>query len=92
MLTLKKTQKCMLLVCPDAFILGRNLVTFFAWRFRGGNAMTLHCHHDLTAVRMSMDCVGSTQSGLEQGDQIQPPQQACGETNPEGLSKDAQLN
>jgi hypothetical protein len=63
--------------------------------------MTLHCHHELTAFRMGMYCVGSTCSGLEQGDQIQSPQQAGGGylqvkrpmlKDGTGLSKDAQIN
>ena len=48
-----------------------------------------------------MYCVGSTCSGLEQGDQIQSPQQAGGGylqvkrpmlNDGNGLSKDAQIN
>lgn len=59
------------------------------------------CLRELTMVRMSMYCVGNSRSVLEQGDQIQPPQQACGDylqvkrPTPKdgiGFSKDAQLN
>lgn len=48
-----------------------------------------------------MYCVGNSCSVLEQGDQIQPPQQACGDylqvkrpmpKDGIGFSKDAQLN
>lgn len=48
-----------------------------------------------------MYCVGNSRSVLEQGDQIQPPQQACGDylqvkrpMPKDGISfsKDAQLN
>lgn len=40
-----------------------------------GNAMTLH--YELTVIRTNMYYVRSTCSVLEQGDQIQPPQQPC---------------